>query len=330
MSQLDLFGAPDAPPTEPPADALAAVYADAANLAARIDPLIRFGTSSWAFPGWRGLVYSRALGETALAREGLREYARHPLLRTVGIDRSFYAPIPDEDLQRYASQLPEGFLACAKAGASVTSAVRLTGRGQEPEANPTFLSPTVFVDEMLTPFSTHFRRFAGPFVLEFPPLPRGITLTAGEFLGGLDHLLGALPRDFQYAVELREREWLTPDYAQVLRTHGASHVFNYWSRMPLPAAQAEIVAPETQSVNVVRLLLPPGTRYEQQRDAFRPFDTIQAPDLEMRAQVVALARRSAAAGREAFILVNNKAEGSSPLTVTELARLLAAELKSGS
>ena len=50
----------------------------------------------------------------------------------------------------------------------------------------------------------------------------------------------------------------------------------------------------------------------------------------MRTQVVALARRSAAAGREAFILVNNKAEGSSPLTVMELARLLAAELKGGS
>ena len=179
MSQLDLFGAPDASRAEPSTDTLAAVYAEAADLAARIDPRIRFGTSSWSFPGWRGIVYSRALSETALSREGLREYARHPLLRTVGIDRSFYAPIPDEDLQRYASQLPDGFLACAKAGASVTSAVRLTGRGQEPEANPNFLSPTVFVDEMLTPFSTHFRRFTGPFVLEFPPLPRGVALPHG-------------------------------------------------------------------------------------------------------------------------------------------------------
>ena len=45
----------------------------------------------------------------------------------------------------------------------------------------------------------------------------------------------------------------------------------------------------------------------------------------MRSQVVGLARRVAAAGRDAFILVNNKAEGSSPLTVMELARLLAAK-----
>ncbi len=95
--------------------------------------------------------------------------------------------------------------------------------------------------------------------------------------------------------------------------------------MPLPAVQADVIPPESQPLNVIRLLLPPGARYEQQREAFRPFDRIQAADPVMRSQVVALARRSAAAGRDAFILVNNKAEGSSPLTVMELARLLTAD-----
>lgn len=323
-SQLDLFGAPAA---DASADALLAVYAEAAALASRIDPRIRLGTSSWSFPGWRGLVYSRAMSESALSREGLREYTRHPLLRTVGIDRSFYAPIPDEDLQRYASQLPEGFLACAKAGASVTAAFGLGGRGQELTANRNFLSPAVFIDEMLTPFARHFRPYAGPFLLEFPPLPRGVTLSDREFADGLDHMLGALPTDFHYAVELRERRWLTTEYAQALRAHGASHVFNYWSRMPSLADQADIVAPESQPLTVIRLLLPPGARYEQQREAFHPFDTLQAPDLAMRAQVVALARRAVASARDVFILVNNKAEGSSPLTVMELARLLAAETR---
>jgi len=78
---------------------------------------------------------------------------------------------------------------------------------------------------------------------------------------------------------------------------------------------------------VIRLLLPPGTRYEQQREAFQPFDKVQAPDPAMRSQVVGLARRSAAASRDVFILVNNKAEGSSPLTVMELARLLTSETR---
>jgi hypothetical protein len=44
----------------------------------------------------------------------------------------------------------------------------------------------------------------------------------------------------------------------------------------------------------------------------------------MRADVVALVRAAKAAGaKEAFIVVNNKAEGSSPLTAFALAEMLA-------
>ena len=110
--QLDLFGhehsGRSATAPDPAAEALAAVHREAADLARRIPARVRFGTSSWSFPGWKGLVYSSGANETSLAREGLRESAQHPLLRTVGIDRSYYAPIPDEDLRRYASQLPAG------------------------------------------------------------------------------------------------------------------------------------------------------------------------------------------------------------------------------
>jgi uncharacterized protein YecE (DUF72 family) len=319
VSQLDLF---DQSPAGRDA-ALDAVHAEAAALAAHIDPRIRFGTSSWSFPGWRGIVYSQERNETALARDGLREYARHPLLRTVGIDRSFYAPIPDDDLTRYAGQLPDGFLACAKAGASVTSAVKHGTRGDSAEANPDFLSPARFIGETLEPFARSFRRFAGPFVLEFSPLPRGVRLSSQEFLGGLDHFLGALPRDFRYAVELRERSWLTPAYAALLARHGAGHVYNYWSGMPMPADQARVIPAGSLPHVVARLLLPPGTRYEQQREAFRPFDRLQAPDPVMRRQVVEIARRAVGRGSDVFVLVNNKAEGNSPLTVMEIARMMA-------
>ena len=118
---------------------------------------------------------------------------------------------------------------------------------------------------------------------------------------------------------------LSPEYAGVLARHGAGHVYNYWSAMPMPAEQAGIIPPESLPHAVMRLLLPPGTRYEQQREAFRPFDRLQAPDPAMRQQVVEIARRASGRGSDVFVLVNNKAEGSSPLTVMEIARLLASE-----
>ena len=34
---------------------------DVAALARRIPPLVRFGASSWNYPGWRGLVYHLAV-----------------------------------------------------------------------------------------------------------------------------------------------------------------------------------------------------------------------------------------------------------------------------
>jgi uncharacterized protein YecE (DUF72 family) len=321
--QLSLFEPDPAPPRADATD-LSAVHAEASAVAARLPDGVHFGTSSWSFPGWRSIVYSRDASTTALARDGLREYAAHPLLTTVGLDRSYYAPIPDEDFRRYADQLPDGFRACIKAPASVTSAATFDpGARTRSIPNPTFMSAERLVDELVDPCARSFAAHAGPFVLEFPPSPRSAPVPPQAFLERLDALLAALPRDFDYAVEIRERALLTPEYARVLARHRAGHVYNYWSFMPMPIDQARVVSPDDLPFTVVRLLLKPGTTYEQQREAFRPFNQIVEPDQPMRLQVTRLVRRAAAARRRAYVLVNNKAEGSAPLTIGALAEMLA-------
>jgi hypothetical protein len=87
-AQPDLFGEPGASrrrrgPSRAGASPAATDEACGA-LAARLPPGVRLGTSSWSFPGWRGLVYGGDHTEAALARDGLWAYARHPLLRAVG------------------------------------------------------------------------------------------------------------------------------------------------------------------------------------------------------------------------------------------------------
>jgi uncharacterized protein YecE (DUF72 family) len=324
--QLSLFE-PE-PPTKDRDDAvdLASVHADAAAVAARLPPGVHFGTSSWSFPGWRGIVYQRDATTAALARDGLRQYAAHPLLTTVGVDRSYYAPVPAEDLRRYADQLPDGFRACLKAPASVTSsAIFDPGARTRSIPNPAFMSPDRLVEELVEPCARWFAAHTGPFVLEFPPSPRSAPVPARAFLKRLDALLDALPREFEYAVEVREPALLTREYAGILARHGAGHVYNYWSFMPMPVEQARVVPPDDAPFTLVRLLLKPGTRYEDRRESFRPFDRIVEPDDGMRLQVATLVRRAAANRKRAYVLVNNKAEGSAPLTIRAIAEMVAGQ-----
>jgi len=296
----------------PFAERLEKELAECAAVAARVPQNVRFGTSSWSFPGWAGIVYSRRASASELAKTGLTEYARHPLLGTVGIDRGFYAPIPVEDLRRYAAQLPPGFACCTKAPEAVTGA-----------ANPEYLSVRRFEEDMLAPFWDSFAGHAGPFLLQFPPAPPAARSSPREFAESLDRFLGQLPRRFRYAVELRDPSLLTGEYARVLASRGAAHVYNAATAMPMPAEQAETVPVAGADFVVVRLLLRPGTRYDDRREDFLPFDRIVDPNPEMRRQTIELAR--AAQGRDVFVLVNNKAEGCAPATIRALAEELARE-----
>jgi uncharacterized protein YecE (DUF72 family) len=321
--QLTLFdiGGDDSNGHERSTSELDRVHSEAAAIAARLPSGIHFGTSSWSFPGWKGIVYSRPQSQTALAREGLREYARHPLLTTVGVDRSYYAPMPVDDLRLYASQLPQGFRCCFKAPASVTAMT--LGRASSPAANPDFLRVERLVDDLLRPCDLAFADHTGPIILEFPPFPRSLDVDRDEFLRRLDRFLGALPSGFQYAVELRDGRLLTSAYRDTLERHQIAHTFNYWSAMPTPGEQTTLVPVDIGPLTVVRLLLRPGTWYADQRERFSPFNRLVEPDEGMRADVVRIARKVVNRGRRVFILVNNKAEGSSPLTVMALAKRLA-------
>jgi uncharacterized protein YecE (DUF72 family) len=319
--QLSLFGAPAAAADVGLAQSLVRHHDEAREIARTLPPGIFFGTSSWSFPGWAGIVYGELRSTADLARDGLREYAQHPLLTTVGIDRSYYAPLPVDDLRAYADQLPEGFQCCIKAPAAVTS-LTVGPPGARHQHNADFLSIDRLVDDLLAPLDVAFRAHSGPIILEFPPFARGARLEPEAFLDRLDFFLDYVPRDFEYAVELRDRSLLLPRYRTILASHGAAHTYNLWSAMPMPLQQAAVIPPEDAPFSIVRLLLRPGTWYEDQREVFKPFDRLQAPDEAMRHDVVEVTNRALKRQKRVYILVNNKAEGCSPLTIVELAKRL--------
>src|SRR5687768_16259511 len=171
-------------------------------LARRIPPLIRFGASSWNYPGWRGLVYHRPHVCMAAPARILEEYARFPLFRTVGIDSSFYSPPTDEVLRAYAEHLPPRFPCVSKVWNQVT--VHTFTKAQDParagKENSDFLDPDVFQEAVLEPYQRHFADHMGPFVFEFQAIGRGSGIGPREFADRLDRFFAALPREPRYAV----------------------------------------------------------------------------------------------------------------------------------
>jgi uncharacterized protein YecE (DUF72 family) len=296
-----------------------------AALAARLPEVVRFGTSTWTYPGWRGLVYHRDYPKTGASAAMLEEYARFPLFRTVGIDSSFYAPATLSLLQSYARALPPGFVCVSKVWDRVTVETfpKARYKVEGGEQNPDFLNAELFVNEVLGPYREGLGEHLGPFVFEFQTIARAARFTGQDFADRLDAFFTRLPRDASYAVEIRNREFLVPPYFAVLREHNVSHVFNSWTRMPPIGEQLDIPGAFSAPFTVSRVLLRPGRTYSEAVDAFAPYDRIREENPRLRRDVARLIRQAAQLRIPAYVLVNNRAEGSAPLTIAAIAQMVA-------
>jgi hypothetical protein len=122
---------------------------------------------------------------------------------------------------------------------------------------------------------------------------------------------------------VRNEEFLIPMYFAVLREHGVAHVFNSWTRMPSIGDQLDLPGSVTGTFLVARALLRPGRTYDEAVDAFAPYDRILDPSPPLRQDLLRLIETAVHTRIPAYLLVNNRAEGSAPLTVAEVLRMLA-------
>jgi len=198
------------------------------------------------------------------------------------------------------------------------------------QLNPHFLDATLFLESVYEPCLAHFADHTGPFVFEFQALKsegRG-GVTANAFAEQLDRFFGQLPAGGPWAVEIRNLEYLTPAYFAVLREHGVAHVFNSWTRMPSIGEQLSLADSVTGPWLICRALLRPGRLYADAVEAFSPYDRIQDPQPELRADLVSLIRTALALRLPAYVIANNRAEGSAPLTIIAVARMLIDQIDS--
>ena len=324
LAQLSLF--PDADGVDP-----VPVDDRVRSLRAALSDRIRLGTSSWSFPGWTGLVYAARNGrpatEQVLARHGLAAYARHPLFRTVSLDRTFYAPLTAEEFARYAAQVPADFRFVVKAPAAITDpVVRKAGSGEAARDNPSFLDAAAAAAAFVRPAVAGLGAKAGPLVFQFPPLGRRMLTDVPRLTARIAAFMTMLPRGPLYAVEVRDPDLVETAFAAALADSGAVPCLAVHARMPSVEEQAERFGVDAATAGplVVRWNLHGGRSYDDAKADYFPFNRLVEEDLTSRTVLARLARTAASVGRDVYVTINNKAEGSAPLSVEHLAKAITA------
>ncbi|MBK7998830.1 MAG: DUF72 domain-containing protein [Verrucomicrobia bacterium] len=305
--------------------------ARAAELAARG---VFIGTSSWKYEGWRGQLYDDAryvyrgkFARTRFERMCLAEYAE--VFKTVCVDAAYYAFPRREYLEGLADQVPDDFRFGFKVTDEITTRKfpnleRFGAKAGQP--NRDFLNADLFATAFLKPCE-YIRPKIGVLMFEFSRFYPTDYEHGREFVADLDAFLGKLPKGWPYAVEMRNKHWLAPEYFECLARHGVTHVFNSWEAMPsVPEQMALPGSRPNPELVAARFLLKPGRKYEDAVKSFQPYDKTKEIYPEAREAGRALIQEGERyePRRKTYIYVNNRLEGNALSTIEAMVGLVAA------
>jgi uncharacterized protein YecE (DUF72 family) len=283
------------------------------------------GTSSWKYPGWRGVLYDPAryewrgkFAESRFKRDCLVEYGE--VFKTVCVDAAYYTFPTRRSLEGLAAQVPEDFLFGLKVTDTVTlkrfpNLDRFGDRAGK--LNEHYLNAQVFADGFLAPCES-IRSNIGVIMFEFSRFWPSDYEHGRDFIADLDKFLGALPKGWPYGVELRNRSWLKPEYFGCLSRHKVCHVFNSWEAMPPVSEQMQLPGSRTNpALTAARFLLKPGRAYEQAVEAFAPYESVKEENQEVRTAGRQLIEEGKADSpkKRTFVFVNNRLEGNALATI---------------
>jgi uncharacterized protein YecE (DUF72 family) len=288
---------------------------------------IFIGTSSWKYPGWCGQFYDAQrycyrgkFSEKRFEAHCLSEYAE--TFKTVCVDAAYYQFPSERYLTGLVQQVPADFQFSFK----VTDDITLKRFGNLPrfglragQLNPDFLNVERFISDFLQPCE-RFRSFVGVLMFEFSHFYAVDFASGREFVAALERFLSGLPKDWRYGVEIRNPDWLQPEYFAVLRQHGVAHVYNNWQAMPTVSEQLALAGSETtDALAVARFLLKPGRKYAEAVKEFSPYKAVKEINPDARAAGVKLINQARQKAKTGFIYVNNRLEGNALETIKAMA-----------
>jgi len=278
--------------------------------------MIRFGTCSWKYDSWQGIVY------TENARDNyLSEYAlKYP---TVEIDQWFWSlfgtdkvSLPVENIVReYTDSVPADFKFSIKVPNSITLTHFYRKSKTDPlEPNPYFLSNSLMNDFIDT--LTYMHPKIGVLMFQFEYLNKQKMASLDEFLNKFGAFIQDCPGDFNYGIEIRNPNYLKPSYFNLLNTYNLGHVFLQGYFMP-PITDIYLnFRTYIQEYTVIRLHGPDRSNIEKKGKGI--WDSIIEPKDNELAKITKIIQELDDKNLDIYVNVNNHYEGSAPLTIERL------------
>jgi uncharacterized protein YecE (DUF72 family) len=275
---------------------------------------IKIGTSSFSSKDWVGPFYPEGMQP----REFLKFYAQH--FETVEIDATYYR-IPSKSMvQGWNDNTPENFIISAKLPRSIVHAGEKATPDAEKVLDPdhTYDDRDVFLENI-----SGLGKRLGTLVLQFPYFSKKHFANAGPFLEKLDRFLSDLPDGFKYGVEIRNRNWLKKDYAELLRSYKVAMVVADQAWMPHGDEIEKKFDPVTSDHMYIRLI---GDRKEIEAitKTWEKEVIDRSERLDRWADVLA---RAVKRQIDSLVYVNNHYAGHAPETARRLSRRITEMLR---
>lgn len=282
--------------------------------------MIRIGTCSWKYDSWKGLVYPDKEGINFLS-----EYSKH--FKTVEVDQWFWslfepkkATLPKEsDVISYAESVPDNFRFTIKIPNSLTlTHFYKKNKSEELKPNPFFLSTDLFEKflETLKPM----KKKIGVLMFQFEYLNKQKISGLTEFLDRFVSFIESIDKKYIYGVEIRNPNFLKKPFFDFLERNNLAMVFLQGYYMPHIWDVFNEFKDQIKSTTVIRLHAPDRSGIEEKTGSI--WNQIVEPkdaDLEKVAEIIYYLKNKKV---DTYVNVNNHYEGSAPLTIQKLNKLL--------
>jgi uncharacterized protein YecE (DUF72 family) len=270
-------------------------------------PRLRVGTCSWKYDSWKGIVYSETVG-----RNFLFEYAEK--FDTVEVDQWFWSlhgpgrvTFPDPSaVSEYASSVPVDFRFSIKVPDSVTlTHFRKKAKSDPLVPNPHFLSVKALEDFLsrIGPLG----KTIGPLIFEFEYLNKLKMPTQKAFQETFGAFIRKCPSGYHYCVEIRNPNYLNAEFFSFLDSNDLFDI-------------VDKNAGQIHGLAVIRLHGPDREGIEERTG--KSWDRIVDPKDDELERIAGMVKGLLSRDVSVYLNVNNHYEGSAPLTIEKLRRLL--------